>query len=297
MQATRRKFLGSTATGLTAMLAGAGNAPAAPAASAGLRVCFFTDSHLPWGNTLARLTNDKFHHQERIRVAFDKANALKPDAYVFGGDNVFAVDQANDGGDKEDNARGQFENWAKVVAEKVKVPHHSVIGNHDIWRACPAGGDPKGLAIKYFGMPKRYFSWQMKGWKFVMLDVFGIKGKPVDPEQWQWLKNELACKEPVCIVSHAPIFGPSIQLVGGGVADPKALRELFLTCPNVKLALSGHNHIVDTCAIDGVTYLCGGAVSAGWWEKDYEHFPPAFVILDLKPDGSFVHKTVYWEKP
>ena len=279
------------------MLTGASGAAPATGAADTLRICFFTDSHLPWGNTLARLTNDKFHHQERIRVAFDMANAMGPDAYVFGGDNVFAVDQSGDGGDKEDNARGQFENWAKVVAEKVKVPNHSVIGNHDIWHACPAGSDPKGLALKYFGMPNRYYRWQMKGWKFVMLDVFGINGKPVDAGQWDWLKQELDCRDPVCIVSHAPIFGPSIQLVGGGVAAPRALRELFLSRPNVKLALSGHNHIVDSCAIDNVTYLCGGAVSAGWWEKDYEHFPPAFLFLNLHPDGTFTHKTVYWEKP
>jgi 3',5'-cyclic-AMP phosphodiesterase len=206
------------------------------------------------------------------------------------------VDQSVDGGDKEDNARAQFANWEAVVAEKVRVPHHSVIGNHDIWRAAPKGTNPKSLAIEGFGMPSRYYSWRLGGWRFVMLDVFGISGAPVDAEQMAWLKQELAHDEPVCVVSHAPILSVTTQIVGGAVGSAKVLRSLFLQHPNVRLALSGHNHMVDACRMDCMTYLCGGAVSGAWWGGDYEGFPPAFLIIDLMPNGDVEHEVVYWEK-
>src|SRR5690606_26109022 len=75
-----------------------------------LRICFFTDSHLPGPHTHEHdrggsISNETLHYQDRIRRAFDQANAFQPAAFVFGGDNVFAVDQGND----EENATAQFE--------------------------------------------------------------------------------------------------------------------------------------------------------------------------------------------
>jgi Icc protein len=297
---TRRDFVAATAAGVAGLFAGqavaAPSSGAAPSSDNGLRVCFFTDSHLPYADTLARLPNAKFHHQERIQTAFDKANGFQPKAFVFGGDNVFAVDQSNDGGDKEDNARAQFDNWKRVVADKVRVPHHSVIGNHDIWHARPKGQDAKALAIAGYGMPNRYYSWSMKGWKFLMLDVFHDSGCHVDKEQLTWLENELAGDRPVCVVTHSPILGVTSQLVGGGVGGAKEFSELFYRHPNVRLALSGHQHMVDCCQIDRVTYHCAGAVSGSWWEGSYQHFPPAFLILDLLSNGDSRHEMVFWEK-
>jgi predicted phosphodiesterase len=84
-------------------------------------------------------------------------------------------------------------------------------------------------------------------------------------------------------------------LIGGSVGSPKVFRELFLKHPNVRLALSGHNHMLDDCTIDHVTYICGGAVSGAWWGGDYEHFPPAFVIIDLLPNGSAIRQIIYYE--
>lgn len=307
MPTNRRNFI--TATGLTSiagLLAGesanariiqerSGSAPHNP--SDVLRICFLTDSHLPNGNDIARLTNDRFHHQQRVRVAFDRANDFKPDAFVFGGDNVFAVDQSQDGGHLEANARAQFNNWKAVVKEKVKVPHHSVIGNHDLWHAHPAGMDPKSLAIDGYDMPNRYYCWKMKGWKFLMLDVFGISGSPLDKEQWDWLARELEEEMPTCIVTHAPILSVTGQLCGGTLGGSNAWRELFYQRPQVTLALSGHTHLVDVCKIDKVTYICGGAVSGGWWEGAYYHFPPVFTNLELFPDGTFAHEFVEYDGP
>ena len=145
-----------------------------PPAQSSLRICFFTDSHLPGPHTHEHdrggsISDAELHYQARIRRAFDKANAFKPAAYIFGGDNVFAVDQGN----SQENATAQFESWNAVVKEKVSVPHYSVIGNHDIWH----GPTPKAMAMEAYGMPHRYYAWKMGGWKFIMLDVFGGDGK------------------------------------------------------------------------------------------------------------------------
>lgn len=306
MTTTRRELLTLTAAslaGLSTRLLHANEAtvgskpkPVKLPVAGTLRACFFTDAHLPFEDTLARVSNDKFHHQERIRTAFDRANDFKPEVYIFGGDNVFAVDQPNDGGHLPDNVKGQFSNWQKVVREKVRVPHHSVIGNHDIWHARPKGEEPKAAAIAGYEMPSRYYSWTQGGWKFLMLDVFGISGSPLDKEQLAWLHDELKTDLPTCVVTHAPIFGPSVQLVGGGIGPIRAWRDLFRSNPNVRLALSGHNHMVDVVQLDRVTYICGGAVSGGWWEKDYENFPPAFIILDLYPNGEIEQQIVYYEQ-
>jgi hypothetical protein len=59
--------------------------------------------------------------------------------------------------------------------------------------------------------------------------------------------------------------------------------------------LSGHQHWLDKCELDRVSYLCGGAVSGAWWGGEYEGFPPAFLILDLNADGTFRSETVFWE--
>lgn len=301
---TRRDFIAATAlTGISGFIAAAsaraepGGTPARSSTPNALRVCFLTDAHLPNANDVSRLTDDQFHHQQRVRAAFDHANEFKPDVFIFGGDNVFAVDQDRDGGHLEPAARAQFNNWKAVVEEKVAVPHHSVIGNHDLWLAHPPGMDAKTLAIEAFEMPNRYYSWKMKGWKVIMLDVFGIKGSPVDKEQWDWLASELKEDLPTCVVTHAPILSVTGQLIGGTVKEPNAWRELFYKHPHVKLALSGHNHMLDVCKMDQVTYLCGGAVSGGWWEGAYQHFPPLFITLELFADGTFKHTVVEHEGP
>jgi predicted phosphodiesterase len=307
MKTTRRQFAATSTVAVTGLLAHRAlateatlSAPALPVrpSQGALRVCFFTDAHLPGPHTHEHarggtISDAALHYQERIRRAFDKANAFNPDAYVFGGDNVFAVDQGND----EENATAQFNNWKAVVKEKVSVPHHSVIGNHDIWR----GDNPKAMAIDAFGMPHRYYAWKMGGWKFIMLDVFGGDGKlDAKSEQSDWLIQELEKpedKEPVCVVTHAPLAGMTAQHVGGAVRGAGFnYRAFFYERPQVRLALSGHQHMVDFCRLDRVTYICGGAVSGGWWAGDYQHFGPVFLIFDLKPDGAFDHQEIYWER-
>jgi 3',5'-cyclic AMP phosphodiesterase CpdA len=276
-----------------------GSAGAARGQSRGdFRIVFFADAHLPAEfSHPERLPNDVLRHQERGRRAFELAAAENPDLVVFGGDNVFAIDQQN----SRDNAEMQFANWNRVVEAKLHCPTISVIGNHDIW--VPEGdvpvSDRKAFAKVGYGMPHRYYRHDAGGWSFFLLDVFGTGAtEGLDDEQWRWFESELENTDgPCCVVTHAPILSATALLVGGTIGGANRFRETFLRHPQVRLALSGHNHCVDRVSYDEVTYMCGGAVSGAWWEGNYAEFPPAFLVLDLNSDGSHQTQVVFWETP
>ncbi len=295
----RRSFFTAGGVSVAAMTS-LGRAPAQTHPTDGFRVCFFTDPHLP--PPYSQKEAESYQPNTWIRNAFKSANRHRPDVFVFGGDCVARVDSIyNPDGNlpcSEEAADAQFENWSKVVQENISVPHHTVIGNHDIWM--PNVNTPtvaKEKAIKAFEMPSRYYSWKMKGWKFVMLDIFGKDGFNHDPEQQAWFEKEIQGNQPVCVVSHSPIFSvtPYIE-AGKTLGDHKKMRQLFLDNPHVRVALSGHMHLIDHVEFDRVTYHCAGAVCGGWWgNKSYKSTPGAYMVLDLHPDGSHHYQTIYWD--
>ena len=293
MPLTRREILAGLATAGVTAITPRVLASAEPARGS-FRICFFTDSHVPAPKPDDPKPEETTRHWARFRKALDKANSYRPSLFVFGGDNVMAVDQGN----SEAHADAMFSNWSKTIAENVKVPHVSVIGNHDIWYPKDLEvKDRKEKAIRAFGMPNRYHAYRAGGWNFILGDVFHPgAATEIDKEQFAWLDAELAKSNlPTCIVTHAPFLGPSCQMDGDPVGGKKELRKLFRKHDNVRLALSGHQHWLDECRLDRVTYVCGGAVSGAWWGGSYEEFPPAFLIMDLAPDGSVRYETVFWE--
>ena len=303
MTIDRRTWLGGLAT--AGLWGGARpSSGSESAAKRALRVAFLTDSHLPVSpGENARMSR----MLDRVLGQPDK-----PELVVFGGDNVMAVDE----GDEPitvASAQAQFDNWAARVMDRLNCPSLSVIGNHDIfWKekeSSPAG-DPKRRAIKTYRMPDRYYSRQIGGWKFLLLDTFHVDGCRIDDPQFRWLERELQeGTGPIAVVSHAPILtvtgfleskvyseGKYVMPGDWIVADVEKLKDLFLRHPRVKLALSGHMHQVDRVNYHGVNYICGGAVSGNWWDKDkYLGFGPAYVMLDLFADGTFRHEVIFWE--
>ncbi len=218
-----------------------------------------------------------------------------------------------DGGTALESARAQFDNWTEQVRERLPCPSLSVLGNHDIfWEDAQASPprDPKSRGIEAFGMPGRYHAHVAGGWKFLMLDTFHADGCKIDAEQFGWLKGELAdASRPVVVVSHAPILTATgfFEATSPGkgqysvpyswmIEDVSTLKDLFLAHPHVRLALSGHMHQVDRVDYQGVSYVCGGAVSGNWWaNSQYLGFGPAYLTLDLASDGSFRHEVIFWE--
>lgn len=294
MELTRRELLAGF--GAAAALPGlADGSSSGEPQGRGLRLCFFTDAHVPMPKAGDPNPTKTLEATDRLKTAFQKAGSFKPQLFVFGGDNVMAVDQGN----SETHADAQFDNWSRAVQGSVKVPHVSVIGNHDIW--IPEGGKPKDAkakAIQAFSMPHRFHRHDQGGWSFFLLDVFHTdKPSGMDQEQFAWLESELKkTSNPCCLVSHSPFFGPSLQLDGDPLKGKMELRKLLLKNPQVKLALGGHQHWVDRCELDHTIYLTGGAVSGAWWDGPYQEFDPAFLILDLGAKGEVKARTVFWER-
>jgi Icc protein len=303
MTIDRRTLLGGLAT--AGLWSGARpSAGADSVAKRTLRVAFLTDSHLPVSPgenaRMSRMLDRVLGQRE------------KPDLVIFGGDNVMAVDE----GDEPitvASAQAQFDNWVSKVMARLNCPSLSVIGNHDIfWKekeAAPAD-DPKRRAMKAYRMPNRYYSQQIGGWKFILLDTFHADGCRIDDPQFQWLERELReATGPIALISHAPILSVTgfleSKVYSKGkyvvpddwiITDVDKLKDLFLRYPRVKLALSGHMHQVDRVDYQGVNYICGGAVSGNWWaEGKYIGFGPAYVMLDLFAEGTFRHEVIFWE--
>ena len=56
---------------------------------------------------------------------------------------------------------------------------------------------------------------------------------------------------------------------------------VFKSHGGVKLCLSGHIHLLDCCEIDGITYICDGAVSANWWKGPIQGLSEGYGVVDL----------------
>lgn len=309
MPLVRRSFLqtlfgGSLALGSGAAFA-ADSKPSNQDDSAPLVMAFLTDTHQPAGNTEV---------MQRVGKLIDQIQAREdaPQLFVFGGDNVMAVD----GSQSDEQTDIQFKQWKENVIDRLQVPSISCIGNHDIrWKDRDANNpgtyQEKARAIETYQMPSRYYSVEHGGWTFFLLDTYQYEGCEIDETQFAWLEEELKKSDkPALVVTHSPLMsvthfyepstdkglGKGYQVPGGWSPQRLTLmRDLFRRYPRVKLCLSGHMHTIDRCDVDNTTYICGGAVSGNWWSRgDYLGFAPSWIELKLYPSGQWSHQQHAW---
>jgi Icc protein len=312
---TRRRYLELGALGAAAAPLLGSSAVAAPASGAttterkrALRFAHLTDIHLQPERAAVAGTAQCLHHVQGL--------ADPPGLIVTGGDSVFDVFEV-------DQARTDLlgKLWADSLKAECSLPVRSCIGNHDIrpWTAGDAvGAAAKSWATDLLHIERRYYGFDQAGWRFLVLDTVQPEGGDyvgyIDPEQRDWLETELralAGSRPVVIVSHI-----SILTVTGLVVDQKryilgahhvpgaqmlrdstSLHYLLREHSNVKLCLSGHMHLLDRCEADGVTYICGGAVCANWWQGRRQKLDEGYGLVDLYDDGSFdyAYTTYGWK--
>ena len=264
-----------------------------------LRFAHLTDVHVQPERGATEGMRQCLHHVQ--------SQSEPVDLVVTGGDSVmdvFVVDA--------DRSKALHEIWRDVLEQDCSLPVRSCIGNHDIrpWAASTEGGllAGKDWAMELFGLDKRYYSFDQAGWRFLVLDTVQPSGKDytggIDEEQLAWIESELAelnGAQPVVVVSHIPILTltsltytepkvlhgaqqlPGYLMTTNGVAVHRVFREH----PNVKLCLSGHTHLRDRCDIDGIAYVCGGAVSGYWWGGPHQKVDEGYGLVDLYDDGSF----------
>lgn len=279
-------------------------AVAAPARSARrvLRIAHLTDMHIQPERKAGDGMAACWRHVAGL--------ADKPDLVLTGGDTVMDSFDAD-----EARTRTQWDLWNKVRKDECGFEVVSALGNHDVWgwnkKKARTKGDEarygKKWACEMFGIERPYRSFDRAGWHFVLLDSVypdgdGYTGR-LDDEQFAWLESDLAAvapATPVLILSHIPILSASVLMESAKVVDgewrsPGSLmhtdahrfRDLFLKHRNVKVCLSGHLHLVERTEYNGVTYLCNGAVSGGWWKGPHHECQNGYAVLNLNDDGSF----------
>ena len=256
-----------------------------------------------------------------MRKAFRHLNALKrkPEFVINGGDAIMdalAADKAK--------TQGQWDVWNRVLDSENKLPIYHVIGNHDAWgwqlKDQSIKTDPlydKGWVLKQHQMPGRYYAFEQKRWKFLILDSAhennGGYIARIDEPQYAWLEQELKNTSPdqhICLVSHIPIvsfcaamFTDENQANGDWRisrallhTDARRLTALFSNYKNIRCCLSGHIHLQDAVEYKGIQYYCNGAVSGNWWGGAFKGFDPAYALFTFHKDGRVEREIVEYSE-
>ncbi|MFN7020534.1 MAG: metallophosphoesterase family protein [Phycisphaerales bacterium] len=277
------------------------------------------------GVRLAHLTD--FHVQPEKRAGEGMAASLRhvmaldqrPDVIVTGGDLIM------DGFEQDESrTRLQWDLFTKVLKDECPARVEHALGNHDIWgwnksKSRTTGTEPgwgKKWALETLGMTRAYHSFVVGGWRVIVLDSVAVDPRNpdgyigrLDEAQTAWLEAELkASLEPVVVVSHIPILSmvsvahssktneKDLQIeVSARVmhADGPSLHRMFAAgagAGKVKLCLSGHIHRIDRVELDGVAYICDGAVCGSWWNGPRNRCDEGYGVVDLMPDGTFTHR-------
>jgi predicted MPP superfamily phosphohydrolase len=317
MNIDRRQFFAGSAAVLGALTSGGCNIVASNKVDATkpthssrrkrtLRFAHMTDIHL----------YDERNAEKGLQAALAHIHDLddRPELIVTGGDLI--MDAL---GKDAQAAHAQWDLFDAVLSRHCQIPVKHCLGNHDGWGLyldeSRRNGQTPGMdmAIERLGLPGRYFSYEIGDWRFIHLDSTRMQteekkylGK-LDDAQRNWFEQQLASSEemPVVIISHIPIVSASIflyedtakerELIVPGACmhlDSGGLLAMFKDRPNVKLALSGHMHLIDRVDIRQSSFICDGAVSGSWWQGDYHGFDEGYGLIDLYDDGSFEHQYV-----
>jgi len=240
----------------------------------------------------------------------------RPDLIITGGDLIF-----DSFAQEHARTKSLWEMHARSFRDHAPVPVVHTLGNHDIWgwnkgKSKTTGVEP-GWGKKWFCQmaerDKPYAAFDKGAWRIIQLDSVhtdprdphGYIGK-LDEEQMAWLEAEIrAIPEGryAAIVSHIPILS-LCAMVFDGSANQKELRwevgagnmhidgvklhKLFAAnAGKVKLCLSGHIHKLDRVEMDGITYICNGAVSGAWWQGRKDRCDEGYGAVELFDDGTF----------
>ncbi len=240
---------------------------------------FFTDIHLN--------NNAKANSFKGLEQAALLAKQQQVDFILTGGDNV-DVDAMKE--DKLSQAKDLYQRYQDLV-KKTGMKWYFTLGNHDrYWHSDGEYGT--GLFQNYFGKP--YYSFEHKGWKFIVLNSAEIcDGKYcVSDAQKSWLADVLAStpsSQPIIVSAHVPFLSLYYPVLEGYYTDKdtfknqQEIRAMF-DKHNLKLVLQGHQHLYEEIKVKGVQYITAGAVSANWWSGAFHGTEEGFLKINLDGD-------------
>ena len=311
---TRREFLRRsliTAAGLASGVSAATSSSDRTSSSESVRLVFATDIHLTQDDTL--------RSEEGLAAAVAAIKELWPDLIVCGGDLTNPWPELD-----YPAADKLLDRFFGIWTGLHPIETHYVLGNHDlvgIKNPLVSRHDSrfaKGLFEKRLGLSRLYYSFEKRGWRFIVLDDVwpnpdGSYYGEYKADQLDFVQSELNAhnEKPTVIAGHIPtvsvfgklagfakFVGTNFQSRSSMVSrNGKTLVNLIRNSrANVKLVLAGHLHYQERMDIDGVCYLNGGAVCGNWWKGPMMGCSEGFNVIDLHPDGSFAiaYKTFGW---
>ena len=183
-------------------------------------------------------------------------------------------------------ARGMIAKYAAAP-----VPAYHVMGNHEF--ECSGS---LGEVLAAFGMKRNYYSFDVRRFRFVVLDNnyhCGPDGKLkhyadesawakchqegdifLPPEQVEFLLDAIrTAPGPVCLFFHARLkYAPGIR----GIANS---REVLAAADKARagrplLWLNGHHHRNQLLVRDGMAFLDVNSASSDWTHKPHHGYPP-----------------------
>ena len=233
---------------------------------------FMTDIHLqPEKNAV-----------EGFNQAIDSVNKLNPDFVITGGDLV--MDALGQNFERAEMLYGLYQK----SLQRYKMPVYNTMGNHEIFGIYEESGVDKnhpeyGEKMYENRIGQRYYSFDHKGWHFMILDAIGLTPErtyigQIEEAQMEWIRKDLSGlnpQTPIVISVHIPFITTYTQLSRGTMAASDAgtvitngreVLSLFLPY-NLKLVLQGHLHFLEDMYVDNqVHFITGGAVSGRWWQ-------------------------------
>ena len=216
-------------------------------------------------------------HQDIMHDASDRLGAFVDAA------NAAAVDFSVQLGDfcvpKEEN-RPFSDIWNTLEA-----PGYHALGNHDM-----DGGYTREQTVAYLSMAGRYYSFDMNGWHFVVLDGNDPQtpidqnaphpaSNPLAPprqgypssiadDQLAWLRNDLQTTDyPVIMFMHQ-----SLELSIINRQDVRTLLEdvnARAGWPKVLACFNGHHHLDYEMNINGIWHIQINSMSCYWMGTKY----------------------------
>lgn len=271
----------------------AGQAPqTGPRGAAGtFDFVFFTDTHI----------EPELDAAHGCDMCFRKIAGLNPEFAIMGGDHVYdalGVDRWR--------AHRVFELYKKAQ-QTLEIPLYHTIGNHDVFGVLTKSGvtpsDPAyGKKMFEDRMGRTYYSFDHKGWHFVVLDSI----QPTEDRMWEarvdekqlgWLADDLksaGSPAPVIVVIHVPLVTAFLTYAESVAAQQKYNTLTVANAPQVLAAFEGHNivavlqghtHINETVEYKKTQYITSGAVCGNWWHGPRMGVPEGFTVVSLREGG------------
>lgn len=255
----------------------------------------------------------KFDAPKGFQMLVDTLNQLNPDLVMVGGDIVYDALRVT-----EKEVVGNTMAYFKAAAQ-IKAPLHYAVGNHEVFELYKKTADTSGMLFgkrfyeKYFG--KRYYSFDHKGWHFMVLDNIYITpertyiGK-IDSLQLNWIKEDLETvgdQTPIAIMMHVPLITTLSQWYGGGTnpnddkvaaVDSHRVLKLFES-KNIRLILQGHLHYFEALNILNKTLvITAPAVAGKWWRGKQHDVEEGFIRIDVDGDKvNYEYIDYGWDPP